>query len=89
MGRELGKGRIGRVGEGDYKTISNTEKTVSSRFLATFTCLKEQSLDPTFELDSQGAILPKTFPAPDGRTDSGKDRLNSESVPGGCFGVRR
>ena len=40
------------------------------RFLAIFTWLKEQLFDSTLELDCQGDILSKTFPAPE-KIDSG------------------
>lgn len=65
----MGKGRGGRVEEEEYKNISKirVEGTASSSFLAIFARLQEQSFDSTFELDSQGTILSKPFPAPNGR----------------------
>lgn len=39
--------------------------------LAIFTRLNEQSFDSALELDSEGAILSKTSPAPERRLDSG------------------
>lgn len=60
---------------------------MSSSFLAIFIRLKEQSFDSTLELDSEGAILSKPFPAPDGSWGS-EALLSSESVPGGALQCR-
>lgn len=59
---------------------------MSSRCLALFSRLEEQSFNSTHELDSPGAVLSKTGPAPVGWLESGVP-FHPGSVLVGSLGV--